>query len=146
MWPMYVTETFTDEEWRTLWFAPFWVFSAVVGRYRGFDPLEFEAFTACVERSAETGRGTLGGAVLNRVGLDMDRLARQYAGDSRSIASGLWQVGKLLARLPDGEAESVREALVVGVGEGVARARGRFGRYIGEDDAKTIELVATLLT
>jgi hypothetical protein len=146
MWPMYLTETFTDEEWRTLRFAPFWVFSAVVGRYRGFDPLEFEAFTACVERTAEAERGTLGGEVLNRVALDVDRLARQYAGDSRSIASGLWQVGKLLGRLPESEAEAFRDALVVGVGEGVARARGRFGRYISEDDAKTVELVATLLS
>ena len=42
-------------------------------------------------------------------------------------------------------ADAFRDALVSGVCEGVARARGRYGRIISEDDAKIVELVAQLL-
>jgi hypothetical protein len=55
-------------------------------------------------------------------------------------------VCRLLERVPEEEAEAFREALVSGVGEGLARARGRFGRIISEEDARTIELVAVLLS
>lgn len=139
------TDTFTVEEWSTLWLAPFWVFSAIVGRSRAFDPLDFEAFSRSVDVVADLERGRFAGEVLTRVALDLDRLVRRYAADRRSPATGLWEVGGLLQRLPDDEAEAFRAALVSGVGEGVAKARGRFGRVMSEDDAKALELVAQLL-
>jgi len=140
------TETFSPEEWTTLRLAPFWVFSAVVGRHRSFDPLEFEAFSRSVEIVADHERGRLGGDVFTRVALDLDRLTRRYEADRRSVATGLWEVSGLLGRLPDDEAEAFRDALVSGVGEGVAMARGRFGRIISEDDVKALGLVAQLLS
>lgn len=139
------TDTFTVEEWSTLWMAPFWVFSAIVGRSRAFDPLDFEAFSRSVDVVADLERGRFAGEVLTRVALDLDRLVRRYEADRRSLATGLWEVGGLLQRLPDDEAEAFRAALVSGVGEGVAKARGRFGRVMSEDDAKALELVAQLL-
>ena len=139
------TDLFTPDEWRTLLFAPFWVFIALAGRYRGFDPLDVEAFSHAVDQAAEQERGRVGGDVLGRVAMDLDRLSRRFEADDRSVASGLWQVSVLLGRLPVGEADAFRAALVSGVGEGVARARGRYGRLIGDDDAKVIELVAQLL-
>ena len=39
-------DRFTPEEWRTLQFAPFWMFSAVVGAYDRFDPRDFQVFGA----------------------------------------------------------------------------------------------------
>src|ERR671937_479582 len=60
-------ETFTPGEWATLRFAPFWVLAALAGCYRGFDPLEFEAFSRAVEEASDRARGRLGGEVLQRV-------------------------------------------------------------------------------
>lgn len=139
-------ERFTPNEWATLRFAPFWVLAAFAGCFRGFEPLEFEAFSRAVEEASERARGSLGGVVLGRVALDLDRLAVAFGNDRRSVATGLWEVCQLLKRLPDDEAELFREALVSGVGEGLARARGRFGRLISEEDARTVELVAVLLS
>ena len=44
------------------------------------------------------------------------------------------------------EGREIREALVRGVGEGLARARGRYGRVISEEDERTVELVEVLLS
>jgi hypothetical protein len=139
-------ERFTPDEWATLRFSPFWILAAFAGCFRGFDPLEFEAFSGAVEEAAERAGGSVGGVVLGRVALDLDRLAIAFGADHRSVATGLWEVSRLLKRLPDDETELFREALVSGVGEGLARARGRFGRLISEEDARIVELVAVLLS
>jgi hypothetical protein len=140
------TETFTPDEWWTLRFAPFWVLSAVVGRTRSFDPLDLEAFSHAVDVLADQERGRLGGAVLTRVALDIHRLTSRYSADRRSVATGLWEVSGLLTRLPEEEAEAFRDALVSGVGESVAKARGPYGRVMSEDDARKLALVAQLLS
>jgi hypothetical protein len=139
-------DTFTAEEWATLRFAPFWVLAAFAGRHRGFDPLEFEAFSGVVEEASDRARGRLGGDVLRRVALDLDRLALAFGNDHRSVVTGLYDVCRLLGRLPPDEAAVFREALVGGVGVGIARARGRFGRVISEEDERTVELVEVLLS
>src|SRR4029450_12449579 len=40
--PVSEQDRYSPEEWRTLQFAPFWMFSAVVGAYGGFDPRRFQ--------------------------------------------------------------------------------------------------------
>ena len=139
-------DNFAPDEWATLRFAPFWILAAFVGCHRGFDPLEFEAFSRVIEEVSDRARGRLGREVLQRVAMDLDRLARAFGNDHRSVVTGLWEVGRLLERMPEEEAEAFREALVSGVGEGLARARGRFGRFMSEEDARTVELVAVLLS
>ena len=49
-------DRFTTEEWRTLQFAPFWVFSAVVGAYRRFDHRDYGAFARCASTPPRTER------------------------------------------------------------------------------------------
>jgi hypothetical protein len=136
---------FTPEEWRTLQFAPFWMFSAVVGGYRKFDELEFDAFARSLHQAA-TAPGVLSREVIESVNLDIDRLTAAYAVDQRTIATGLCQVAALLNRVQADEAEMFRGTLVTEIGEGVARARGRFGRLMSEEDAKNVELVAQFLS
>ena len=41
---------FTPDEWQTLQFAPFWIFSAVLGSYRNYDPLDHAAFSRSLTR------------------------------------------------------------------------------------------------
>src|SRR5437870_3155919 len=135
---------FTPEEWRTLQFAPFWMLSAVVGAYRGFDPFEYEAFARSVETAA-LARGQLIREVAASVAMDLDRLAEQYRADRRSIALGLFEVGTVLAKVPGEEAETFKEVLVSDIAEGVAKARGRFGRVMSKEDAQNVELATQLL-
>jgi hypothetical protein len=137
-------DAYTPEEWRTLQLAPFWVFSAVVGAYDRFDPRDYQAFVRCLEATALAG-GRLGREVLQSVVADRDRLARQFHGERRSIGVGLFQADLVLRKAPDDEADLFKGMLVVGIGEGVAKARGRYGTEMSDDDAKSVVLAAKLL-
>jgi hypothetical protein len=137
--------TFTPEEWRTLQFAPFWMLSAVVGGYRRFDPLELEAFARCLKLAA-LAPGRLNQEIATSVTREFQVLHQEYRMDGRTIAAGLCEVAGLLRRVPPEEAEMFRGALVAEIGEGIARARGRFGRVMSEEDAKNVELVSQFLS
>jgi hypothetical protein len=137
-------DAYTAEEWRTLQFAPFWVFSAVVGAYDRYDPRDYRAFVRCLE-AAVLAEGRLGREVLASVVADRDRLTQQFRGERRSIGVGLFQVDALLRKAGDDEADLFKGTLVLDIGEGVARARGRYGIEMSEDDAKSVVLAAKLL-
>jgi hypothetical protein len=137
-------ERFTPAEWRTLQFAPFWMFSAVIGAYSRFDPLEFQAFARCLEAAVGVG-GRLGREVLASVVADRDALAAAYGTDRRTIAVGLVEVSAVLDRVAPEAAAEFKGVLVSAIGEGVARARGRFGIQMSDEDADAVTLAAQLL-
>jgi hypothetical protein len=58
---------------------------------------------------------------------------------------GLFQVDAILSKASDDEADLFKGMLVVEIGEGVARARGRYGTEMSDEDAKSVVLVAKLL-
>ena len=137
-------DSYTTEEWRTLQFAPFWMFSAVVGAYNRFDPRDFQVFVRCLE-VATMAEGRLRRELLESVLADRDRLAEQFHADPRSIGVGLFQVDAVLRRAGGDEAARFKDMLVLEVGEGVARARGRYGTEMSDDDANAVTLAAQLL-
>jgi hypothetical protein len=137
-------DRYTPEEWRTLQFAPFWMFSAVVGAYNRFDPRDVQVFVRCLEAAALT-EGRLGQELLASVMADHDRLAEQFRSEPRSIGVGLFQVDAVLAKAGDDEAARFKDMLVLDIGEGVARARGRYGTEMSDDDANAVALAAQLL-
>jgi hypothetical protein len=136
-------DRFTTEEWRTLQLAPFWVFSAVIGAYRRFDHRDYGAFARSVDAAATEGR--LGREVLASVVADRDRLTVAYWVDGRSIGVGLGHVAAVLAKATDEEAELFKRMLIEEIGEGVAKARGRYGAEMSKDDANALTLAAQLL-
>jgi hypothetical protein len=137
-------DRYTPQEWRTLQFAPFWMFSAVVGAYNRFDPRDFGVFVRCLE-AASLAEGRLGRELLASVLADRDRLAEQFRTEPRSIGVGLFQVDAVLRKAGDDEAARFKDMLVLDIGEGVARARGRYGTEMSDDDAKAVALAAQLL-
>ena len=143
--PMSEQDTFTPEEWRTLQFGPFWVFSAVIGAYNRFDQRDYRVFMRCLEAVA-TSPGRLGREVVTSVVADLEGLTREYGRDTRTIGVGLGQVSALLDRAGEDEGLRVKGMLVSEIGEGVARARGRYGEEMSEDDAGSLALAAQLLS
>jgi hypothetical protein len=135
---------FTPDEWQTLQFAPFWIFSALLGTYGNFDPLDYDAFSRCLE-VASAAPGRLVHEVIGSVTTERSRLLEEYAADGRTIGRGLCAVAAVLGRAPRNEADLFREMLISRVGEGVAKARGRYGKVISKDDQKTLDLVAQFL-
>jgi len=138
-------DRFTQEEWRTLQFGPFWMFSAVVGTYNRFDQRDYRVFMRCLEAAA-TSPGGLGREVVDSVMADLEGLTREYGRDTRTIGVGLGQVNALLDKAGEGEALRFKDMLVSAIGEGVARARGRYGEEMSEDDANSLALAAQLLS
>jgi len=137
-------DRYTPEEWRTLQFAPFWMFSAVIGAYNRFDPRDHQAFFRCLEAAA-LADGRLRREVLASVMADRERLAEQFRTEQRSIGVGLFQVDAVLGKAGPDEAARFKDMLVLDIGEGVARARGRYGTEMSDDDAKAVALAAQLL-
>jgi hypothetical protein len=137
-------ERYTAEEWRTLQFAPFWMFSAVIGAYDRYDPRDFQAFLRCLEAAA-LADGPLRREVLASVLADRERLAERFRREPRSIGVGLFQVDAVLAKAGQEEAARFKDMLVLEIGEGVARARGRYGTEMSDDDARAVALAAQLL-
>jgi hypothetical protein len=135
---------FSAEEWRTLQLAPFWMLAAVAGAYRRFDSRESDAFLRSL-RAAAAAPGRLNREVMTSVAADFDRVAGDFAADRRTIGSGLCAVATVLRKAAPEEAELLKAALISEIGEAVARARGRFGRMISEEDAKNLELAAQFL-
>jgi hypothetical protein len=138
-------DAYTPEEWRTLQFAPFWVFSAVIGAYDRYDPRDYQAFVRCLETAAAAAGGGLGGEVLASVVADRERLTGRFRGERRSIGVGLYQVDAVLRKAGDQEADRFKGILVLGIGEGVAMARGRYGTEMSDEDANAVVLAAKLL-
>jgi hypothetical protein len=120
------------------------MFSAVVGAYNRFDPRDVQVFVRCME-VAILGEGRLRRELLASVLAERDRLAEQFHADPRTIGVGLFQADLVLRRAGDDEATLFKEMLVLDIGEGVARARGRYGTEMGEDDARAVALAAQLL-
>jgi hypothetical protein len=137
-------DRYSPEEWRTLQLAPFWMFSAVVGAYDRYDPRDFQAFARCLEAAALAG-GRLRRELLASVVADRDRLAEEFRAEPRTIGVGLFQVDAVLAKAGAEEAAGFKDMLVLEIGEGVARARGRYGSEMSDDDARSVALAAQLL-
>jgi hypothetical protein len=115
----------------------------VTGAYDRFDPRDEQVFVACLR--AATASGPLGAEVLASVVADRERLAEQFRSEPRSIGVGLFQVDAVLAKADREEAARFKDMLVLDIGEGVARARGRYGTEMSDDDAKAVALAAQLL-
>jgi hypothetical protein len=139
------SQRFSPQEWRTLQFAPFWVLTAVVGAYRDFDPLEFEAYARCLQNAASA-PGRLTRELVATVTADLGELTEQYVAENRTVVSGLCAVASILTRVPTDEAEAFKSMLYFEIGEGLARARGRFGRLMSQEDADNVTLVGTFLS
>jgi hypothetical protein len=138
-------DRFTSAQWLTLQFAPFWLFSTLMGSYNRFDPRAVRVFGRCLDAAAATG-GPLTRELFASVVAERDEVAAAYDADGRTIGSGLVEVAALLDRVAPEEAEVFKLVLFTEIGEGVARARGPWGEEVSEDDAKTLTLAAAFLS
>lgn len=133
--------TLAPSDQQTLRLAPLWVVSALVGRTR-LETWELAAVWDAVRATLPT-TSLLGSEALQAT-LDDPDLAAVHERDGRPVTTGLLAAATVSARFGPGAADSVRSALLA-VGEGVARARGPFGRSISHQDADTLELLAEVL-
>ena len=138
-----VNEKLSQAQWRTLQLTPLWVFSAIVGRQRNFEPLELSAFWRAIDEAA-AGADGLANAVPAALSSDFSAFLKGFEEEPRSVVTGLWDVVTILNSL-DREVGPPFVATVLEIGERFCRARGSFGRVISREDAQTLLLLAALL-
>jgi len=97
-------------------------------------------FVRCLEAVA-----LAGGRLRREVVAERDRLAELFRREPRFIGVGLFQVDAVLRKAGPEKAARLKDMLVVETGEEVARARGRYGTEMSDDDANAVALAAQLL-
>lgn len=138
-----LSHSVTNAQWRTLQLAPLWMFSAILGRQRDFEPLELSAFWRSVDQAAAGGSG-LSGAVPQSLSRDFAQFLLEFADEPRSVVTGLWDVVAILDRLDPLVSGPFRQTLME-ICERFCRARGSFGQVISRDDQRTLLLLSSLL-
>lgn len=118
---------FTDEEWRTLQFAPFWAFQGAGGMDSGIDERERQAFFDFVRSGPKLPDG-VASDVMASIASDLDGISQAWDADPRSLPDGLDQTAVLLAKLPFAEARTFAAVLMV-IALNVARASGGGGLF-----------------
>lgn len=136
---------FSDEEWRTLQFGPFWAFMAVAAQDGNLDEGEKRAFH---DATAETEgmKGALATEVINSVATEETAVLAAWQADDRPPADGFAAITKILARVDADEATRYKGALIW-LAIKVADASGSWlGGKISHRERGAVETVATMLS
>jgi hypothetical protein len=138
------SKDFTEKEWQTLQFGPFWAFMAVAAQDGRIDVNEKEAFTVALGDTTFVS-GALGKAVVTSVSSGLDGVFAAWQADDRSPADGFAAVRQVLAKVDADEANRYK-GLLVWLAITVARASGSWhGGAITGHEERAIEEVAELL-
>jgi hypothetical protein len=100
------------EDQRRLVYAPLWVFRAVANAEEPAGTAQFRTLVERLDGSAAVLGQSLAGHVFTTLRDNIDVLWAAFHVDSREPQEGLREVAGLLERLPPGEAETLRVALV----------------------------------
>lgn len=136
---------FTDTEWQTIQFTPFWAFGLVATADGKTDEKETAVLTKEIAE-ALLYKDDFTREVLTSIQATLPTLAPAYVADKRSPLTGLQEAAALLdAKLPAGGADQFKLA-ILGICVNTARASGGpFGDKASKDEKTAIAIVATIL-
>jgi len=136
--------SFTDEEWRTLQFAPFWAFHLVARADGRADEKELEALYRQFRESA-TQKAPLAREVFVSIAADRQEVQDAYFADPRTVTDGLHDVVRILdAKVGHDEAVMFKGA-VAWVAVDTANASGPSGGELEVSEAQAIGVVWEVL-
>lgn len=135
---------FTDDEWKTLQFGPYWAFMAVAAQDGNLDAAEKDAFVSTLNAS-DAVQGDLGREVMKSVAEAQVSVFSAWQADDRSPADGFTAIREILARVDADEARRYKGALVW-VGVNVAQSSGAWlGGSVSDRERAAIQTVAEML-
>jgi hypothetical protein len=139
-------ELFTDPEWQTLQFAPFWAFIQIAGSDGNIDEKETAAFHKEFLTDAPIYKSTLVREVFLSVVPTFGSLLQAFKADSRKVFDGLRDTATALTKV-DADQANMFKAAVMAIGKEVADASGAFiGSKISEKEKEAWALVAIALS
>lgn len=140
--------SFMSEEWRTLQFAPLWIFSLVAGADGSIDKKEIAALAKELQE-AVLFKEPLARDVLLSVATNFADVMSQYQADSRNAVTGLRDVADLLDKKASSQqADNFKKAVLL-IGRNVAEASGGgllgLGKKMSDQETSALALAAVTL-
>ncbi len=136
---------FSDEEWKTLQYGPYWAFMAVAAQDGNLDEAEKNAFRDAVADPGEM-QGELGREVVQSVAAEETAVFAAWEADDRSPAHGFAAITKILAKVDADEANRYKGALIWLAVRVADASGGWLGGKISHKERGAIETVATMLS
>jgi hypothetical protein len=136
---------FSDEEWQTLQYGPYWAFMAVAAQDSNLDEDEKAALRAALADTAGMS-GELGKQVVESVRASESAVFSAWQADDRSPADGFGAINRILARVDADEANRYKGTLVWLAVKVASASGGWFGGTISGRERGAIETVATMLS
>ena len=137
-------QDFSDDEWRTLQYGPYWAFMSVAAQDGNLDENEKNAFTDALADPGEM-KGWLAKEVVNSVAAQPTAVFARWQADDRSPADGFAAITKILAKADSDEANRYKGTLIW-LAVRVASASGSWlGGAISHKERAAIETVAEMV-
>jgi hypothetical protein len=129
--------SFTDEEWRTLQFAPFWAFHLVARADGLADEKELEALYTQF-REAATQKAPLAREVFVSIAAEQQGVQTAYFADPRTVADGLRDVVRILDAKVGHDESVMFKGAVAWIAVDTANASGPTGDPLELSEAQAI--------
>jgi hypothetical protein len=140
--------SFTASEWRTLQFAPLWVFTAVAGADKKIDDKEMAAMSKELSE-ALLFKDLLAREVIVSVATDFENIMRLYNADSRDVLEGLKDTADILDRKADQDRIRGFKGALLLIARNIAEASGGgmfgMGEKVSKEEKTALVLVAMAL-
>lgn len=139
-------ELFTESEWATLQFAPFWAFIQIAGSDGSIDEKETTSFNKELITDAPIYKSALVREVFLSVAPAFSQVLDAFRADTRKVFDGLHDTATALTKVDADQANMFKFA-VMGIGKEVAAASGSFlGDKISEKEKEAWALCAVALS
>ena len=139
-------ELFTESEWATLQFAPFWAFIQIAGSDGKIDEKETAALNKELITDAPIYKSPLVREVFLSIGPIFTQVLNAFRADSRKVFDGLQDTARVLSKVDADQANMFKFA-IMGIGKEVATASGSmFGEKISEKEKEAWALCAVALS
>jgi hypothetical protein len=138
-------EQFSDSEWATLRFAPFWAFVQIAGIDGTIDEKETAAFHKELLVDAPMYKSALVREVFASIVPSLTDVLAAFQADQRKVADGLRDAATALTKVDSDQANMFKMA-IMGIGKEVAEASGPvLGSKTSEREKEAWALVAATL-
>ena len=141
-------KSFTSQEWRTLQFAPLWVFTAVAAADGKVDEKEFEILARELSE-AHLYKNRLARDVLFSVANEFTKVLPDYGADRRNIINGLKEVADILDRKMSPQDVYEFKRALLGLGYNVVESSSKgvlgFGKKARDQKHQALDAAALLM-
>lgn len=132
-------DDFTNEEWKTLQFAHFWVFKSVAGVDNNIDTEEKIALQNIMENASKF-TNPLIREIMMGIEFNIDGITASFYDDTRSISEGLMQVADIIEAKINKDMAVVFKKTLLAIGIYIGHSSGKwFASKFSKDEVAALK-------